>query len=287
MRRADALARMLARVVRDGHRLVLVHGNGPQVGDALIRVESALLSVPPLSLDMCVAESQGSIGFLLERALRNALTRVRGAGEPVTLMTSVRVHANDPALRRPTKPVGPFFPRYRAEELRRRRGWRMVKVEGRGYRRVVPSPRPVEILGLRAIRALLKSSRIVIAAGGGGVPVVRNHGIYTGVEAVIDKDHTSALLARDLRVHLFAILTDVEGVYDDFGHPEQKLIRRLTAAEARRGFDSGKFPEGSMGPKVLAAADYARTTGRPVLITNAQNLAAAVAGTAGTRVVAK
>ncbi len=287
LRRADALARTLAGIVADGAGLVLVHGNGPQVGDALIRVESSVISVPPLTLDVCVAESQGSIGFLLEKALRNALRRRRKAPEPVTVLTPVRVRSSDPALRRPSKPIGPYYPRYRARELRRRLGWRMIHEEGRGYRRVVPSPRPVEILGLDAVEVLLEGGRIVIAAGGGGIPVVRTRAGLQGVEAVIDKDHTSALLARRLGIDVFLILTDFDGVYQYFGKDSEKLLSRLPVSRVRRGLARGEFPAGSMGPKVEAAADFARRTGREVLITSPWRLADGLKRRAGTRVTAE
>lgn len=285
-RRADELARTLSRIVSAGNRLVLVHGNGPQVGDALIRSETAIYQVPPLPLDVCVAESQGSIGFLLEKALRNAMRGWPGGGpDPVTVLTQVLVRANDPQLKRPTKPVGPYYPRYRSQELRRRRGWRMIEEPGRGFRRVVASPRPVEFLGLELIATLLRQGRIVIAGGGGGIPVIRTPEGLRGVEAVIDKDHTAALLAKKLRIDLFVILTDVEGVYENYGKEDQRLVPRLSVARARRGVRSGEYPPGSMGPKVAAAADFASATGHEVLITTASRLQDGVAGRAGTRIV--
>ena len=285
-RRADELAGRLAAMAGEGWRMVLVHGNGPQVGNSLIRSEAAIHQVPPLSLDVCVAESQGSIGFLLERALRNALRRRRDTPEPITILTQVLVRSRDPQLKKPTKPVGPYFPRYRALELRKRRGWKMVEEQGRGFRRVVPSPRPVEVLGLDSIAELVRGGRIVIAAGGGGIPVVGTSRGLRGVEAVIDKDLTAGLLARRLGIDLFVILTDVDGVYENYGREKERLIPRLTAGRARRGIARGEYPAGSMGPKVQAAAEFVRATGREVIITCARRLAAALRGTAGTRVVA-
>jgi len=286
--RAEELARLLARVVRRGSRLLLVHGNGPQVGDALIRVEAALHVAPPLSLAFCVAETQGSIGFLLETALANALRgRGPGSARPATVMTRVVVRASDPRLRAPSKPIGPWYPRYRAEDLQRRLGWKMVEERGLGFRRLVPSPRPIEVLGLEAIRGLLRTERVVIAAGGGGVPVIRTPRGLRAVEAVIDKDRTASLLGRELGVGLFAIITDVDGVYRDWGTPRAKRIAKLPVKEARNGLASGEFPRGSMGPKVEAAADFAEATGRPVLITDAKHFAAGVAGAAGTLVVSR
>jgi carbamate kinase len=287
IRRAGGLAKVLARMVARGVRLVLVHGNGPQVGDSLIRSETAIQFVPPLSLDVCVAETQGGIGYFLENALRNPLRKRSGEAEPVTILTQVLVRAGDPNLRRPTKPIGPYFPRYRAVELSRRRGWRMAREEGRGFRRIVPSPRPARILNIDAIEALLKAGKIVIAAGGGGIPVMRVRGALKGVEAVVDKDLTASLLARRLDVDLFVILTDVEGVYEGYGTDAERLIPRMSVARARRGLKSGAFPAGSMGPKVTAAADFASATGRDVLITSVRGLEAGLEGRGGTRVVAR
>jgi carbamate kinase len=285
IRHADRLARELVRVVDSGCRLLLVHGNGPQVGDALIRVEAAARRVPPLTLDVCVAESQGSIGFFLERALRDALRRRRVRPDPVTVLTQVLVSRSDPRFRRPTKPIGPYYPPARARELERRWGWRMTFEPGLGHRRIVASPRPQDVLGVSAVRDLLAGGHIVIAGGGGGIPVVRTRRGLRGVEAVVDKDLTAFLLASRLGVDLFVILTNVDGVYEGWGTPRARRLPRLTLARARAGLQAGEFPSGSMGPKVEAAVRFVEETGREVIITDAPRFARAVAGRAGTRVV--
>jgi len=282
---ARETARSLAPILKGGYRLVLVHGNGPQVGNILIQVEEAVTKVPPLSLDVCVAMSEGSIGYLLEMALLNELRRRRL--EVVTLVTEVVVDQNDPGFRRPTKPIGPFYPRFRAEFLMHKQGWSMVEDAGRGWRKVVPSPRPLEVVQLEAIRRAVEGGGIVIAGGGGGVPVYRNgQGELRGVEAVIDKDYTAALIASNLRADLFVILTGVDQVALNFGKPDQKGIRRMDVAEARGYQAAGQFPEGSMGPKIRAAIEFVEKTGREVLITSTSRLPEAVRGRAGTRLVA-
>jgi carbamate kinase len=282
--RAREVAEVLLTLAGD-RGLVLVHGNGPQVGDILIRVEEAVTKVPPLSLGVCVAQSQGSIGFFLEWALRNALTRHGLDRDVVTLMSLVRVRERDPAMERPSKPVGPFYTAWRAEYLMRTKTWPMVE-QDRGWRRVVPSPRPVEVLGVPALRNLLDGGNLVITGGGGGVPVVRTgDGTLQGVEAVIDKDYTAALLARELGVDLFVILTDVESVERDFGTDRARPLDRLSPDEARRLLEEGQFPRGSMGPKVEAALSVVEDTGRKALITSAPALSRALAGENGTWLV--
>jgi carbamate kinase len=281
------LAAKLAPLVRRGYGLLLVHGNGPQVGQILIQVEEAITKVPPQSLDVCVAQSEGSIAYLLERALRTTLARQRIRREVSSLITQVRVDPDDRALWRPSKPIGPFYPRFRAHTLRRQSRWPMIEDSGRGYRRVVPSPLPVEVLELEAIRTLLGRGHLVIAAGGGGIPVMRDErGEWLGVEAVIDKDYTASLLAGEVGAELFVILTDVDQVCLDYGQPSQRALHRLTLAEAQRHLREGQFPPGSMGPKVEACLNYLKRGGREALITSARRLDRALVGRAGTRIVA-
>lgn len=284
--RARELAGRLIPLLKRGYGLVLVHGNGPQVGQILIQVEEAVNKVPPQSLDLCVAQSEGSIAYLLEREMRTALQQA-GLERPVSsIITQVRVDPDDRALWRPTKPIGPFYTRFRAQSLRRQSRWPMIEDAGRGYRRVVPSPLPVEVLQLDAIRALLARGHVVIAAGGGGVPVVRDErGEWTGVEAVIDKDYTASLLAREVGALLFVILTDVDQVYLDYGRPHQRPLARLGLEEARRYLREGQFPPGSMGPKVEACLNYLRAGGHEAVITSARCLEKALAGRAGTRLL--
>lgn len=283
--RAKQAARWLAEIVRHDYRLVIVHGNGPQVGNILVQAEEASTKIPPQTLDVAVAQTEGSIGFLLQQAMRNRLESLALPSEVATLLTEVEVDPNDPAFKRPTKPIGPFFTRYRAETLSRDFGWTMREDSGRGWRKVVPSPRPLHILNRLAIGLLLEKVPVVIAAGGGGIPVVRGRdGQWRGIEAVIDKDYASALLAAELGAALYIILTAVPTVALDFGKPTQREVSRMTASEARGYLKEGQFPPGSMGPKMEAAIDFVDRSGQEVLITDVDHLREGLDGTAGTRV---
>jgi carbamate kinase len=253
--------------------LVLTHGNGPQVGNELLRQERAADEAPPLPLWLAVAQTQAEIGALMTAELRPLLA----GREAVCVLTHVRVAADDPAFDRPTKPIGPFYSAEQAEALERERGWTLVSDANRGHRRVVPSPQPLEIVELEVIRRLAETA-VVIAGGGGGIPVVRRGDRLTGVDAVIDKDRASALLARGLGAERLVILTEVPAVYRDFGEPEQAEIRSLSAAEAEQLLPT--LAEGSMRPKLEAALAF----GRETLITNFDALESALAGDGGTRV---
>jgi carbamate kinase len=284
--RAKQAARWLAEIVRHGYRLVLVHGNGPQVGNILIQAEEASTKIPPQSLDVAVAQTEGSVGFMLQQAMRNRLEFLRLPAEVATLLTEVEVDVNDAAFKRPSKPVGPFFTRFRAESLARDFGWTVREDAGRGWRKVVPSPRPLSILNTGAIRAVLREVNVLVAVGGGGIPVVRGRdNQWRGVEAVIDKDYASALLAAELGASLYIILTGVEKVAIDFGKPSERSIDRMTVAEAERWLSEGQFPPGSMGPKIEAAIDFVRRSGQEVLITDVDHLREGLEGKKGTRVV--
>jgi len=284
---AEGLARSLVKILKKGHDLILVHGNGPQVGNLLVQIEEAITKVPPVSLDMCVAQTEGSIGYLLERTLRNEMI-VQGIDrEVVCLLTQVVVDPRDPGLRNPTKPVGPFYTPYRAAWLRKVRHWRVVEDSGRGYRKVVASPRPIKVLNMAVIRTLLEHKHVVIAGGGGGVPVVEEaSGRLKGIEAVIDKDLTAAMIARDLHADLFVVLTDVDNVCLNYGRKNQRALSRLTLKEAERHLRRGQFPPGSMGPKVEAAVLFARSTGHDVIITSLRRCVSALSGRGGTRISA-
>ena len=281
--RAKQAARWLADIVRHGYKLIVVHGNGPQVGNILVQAEEASTKIPPQSLDVCVAQTEGSIGFVLQQAIRNRLESIGAGGEVATILTEVEVDANDPAFKRPTKPIGPFFTRYRAEALERDHGWTMREDAGRGWRHVVPSPRPLRILNIKTVTRMLESAAVVIAAGGGGIPVVRGRdNQWRGIEAVIDKDFASALLASELNADLFLILTGVPKVALDFGKPTQRYIDRMTIAEAEKHLADGQFPAGSMGPKIESAIQFARATKKQVLITDIDVLREALEGREGT-----
>ena len=284
-RLAEEAARWLLPVLNRGFEVIIVHGNGPQVGNILIQVEEAAQRIPPQTLDVCVAQTQGSMGFLLETALSNVLGPAGFAKEIVTIVTTVEVDAADPAFLKPTKPIGPFFEKARAEELARSRGWAIIEDAGRGWRKVVPSPRPKAIRNTEIIAWLVNRGKIVIAGGGGGVPVVVDDaGRMRGVEAVIDKDYVASLLAANLAADLFVVLTGVPQVYRDFGKPTQQALASLSAREARALYDAGQFPKGSMGPKIDAALKFVEAGGREVLITNAESLSVALDGGSGTYV---
>jgi len=283
-RNADAAARVVVELVRRKLRVLVVHGNGPQVGNLLMQMDEAALKVPVSALDVAGAMSQGSIGYLLERAVRNQLARRAVSAEVATLITEVLVDEGAESMR-PTKPVGPFFSRYRAQTLRRRSGWTLIEDAGRGWRKVVPSPRPLEVLNQAVIRELIDAGRVVIAAGGGGIPVRRDPGgRLVGVEAVIDKDHTASLLARTIGATLFVLLTQVAQVELDFGTPRARGIGQIAAGEMRRHLEEGQFPEGSMGPKIEGVLTFLDAGGTEAIITDAASFRAALRGRAGTRI---
>ena len=284
--RAKQAARWLAEIVRHGYKLIVVHGNGPQVGNILVQAEEASTKIPPQSLDVCVAQTEGSMGFLLQQAIRNRLDSIALGGDVATILTEVEVDPADPAFKRPTKPIGPFFTRYRAEALERDLGWTMREDAGRGWRHVVPSPRPLRILNIETIEHMLNGAAVVIAAGGGGIPVVRGRdGQWRGVEAVIDKDFSSSLLASELKAEMYVVLTGVAKVAIDFEKPTQTMLDRITVTEAQRYLAEDQFPAGSMGPKIEAAIQFVTRGGKQVLITDVEHLRDALGGREGTVVV--
>jgi carbamate kinase len=285
---ATETASHIAALVADGWRVVVTHGNGPQVGFILLRSEliGESSGIPRLSLDMSVADSQGGIGHILGNALLNELGR-RGLRDTVAcILTHVVVDPGDPAFGEPTKPIGPSYSADEADAKRRDEGWAMVEDSGRGYRRIVPSPHPLRIVEAEQIKTLVSSGCVVIAAGGGGIPVVEEQHGYAGVEAVIDKDLASALLASSLGIPLLVLSTGVERVAIHFRQPDQRFLDRLSVTEARRYLAEGEFPKGSMGPKVEAAITFLERGGSEVLITSPANLEQAFAGASGTRIVA-
>ena len=281
-RARDAVRRLLP-IIGKGYELIVVHGNGPQVGNILIQAEEAAEKVPPQTLDFCVAQTEGSMGFLLELAFDNELPRAGFRKQCVTILTQVEVDAADPAFLRPSKPIGPFFSKERADVLRRTAGWMMVEDAGRGWRKVVPSPKPRAVRGVEIAAALINRGHIVIAAGGGGIPVVvSDDGDVRGVEAVIDKDYAASMLAASLSANLFIILTGVDRVARDFGKPTETALPEIDVATARALLADGQFPAGSMGPKIDAAIRFVEAGGHEVLVTRAESLADALEGRSGT-----
>ncbi len=282
---SEQACRDLLGMLEQGYDLVLTHGNGPQVGNILMRVELSVHQIYRLPLDTCVSDSQGGMGYMLQQVFHNLLQEVSRKQTVATVLTQVVVDADDPALGNPSKPTGPLYSSERAEEPRRiKEGWVIVDDAGRGYRRVVASPIPREIVELEAIRSLLDSGVIVIAAGGGGIPVVRENGALHGVEAVVDQDYASSLLAQELNVDLFLIATSVEQVSLNFGKPNQQALSELSADEAEAYLNEGHFPPGSMGPKIQSAINYLRNGGKEVLITDTSSCCRALAGETGTRI---
>jgi len=283
---ARQTAEMFGNVIQEGYSLCVVHGNGPQVGNLLIQQEAASTRVPPYSLDICDAMTQGSMGYILERMLINRLAFLKQAVPVTTILTEVVVDKDDPGFQNPTKPVGPFYTQFRAVELQKQKRWHMKEDDGRGYRKVVPSPKPLEIVQLEAIKLLLNAGHCVIAGGGGGIPVIRDaSGFLVGVEAVIDKDRLSSLLAEQLGADTYVILTGVPKIALNFGKPTQRWVDRLTATEAAGHLADGQFPPGSMGPKVESALAFIRSGGREVLITSPEALEKENYETVGTRIV--
>lgn len=279
--------RQLVRLIQRGHRLVITHGNGPQVGAILLQQEAGLeRGVPTMPLDVCGAQSQGLLGYLIQQTLYNELVRANIEKSVVTVLTQTVVDPRDPAFGRPTKPIGPFYTEEQARELARRTGHVYVEDAGRGWRRVVPSPDPVAIVEAQTIRDLVEAGVVVIAVGGGGIPVVREAGYsLTGVEAVIDKDLAASRLAVQMHADLLVVATDVPQVYLGYRTPAQRPLGRVTAAEARRYLEAGEFPPGSMGPKVRACVEFVEQTGRRAVITALERLEEAVYGRGGTTFV--
>ncbi|WP_214020088.1 carbamate kinase [Methanoculleus sp.] len=278
-------SRHIAETASDGYAVVVTHGNGPQVGDILLKNELAKDTLPPMPLDVCGAESQGMIGYLLQQSMQEALREI-GLDCPVaTVLTQTLVDGEDPAFANPEKPIGPFYTAMQAKRLENEKGWRMVQIPGQGYRRVVPSPRPVALVEGQAIVRLFSAGTVVIAAGGGGVPVVADdEGTLRGVEAVVDKDYTAALLARLVGAGDLLILTDVECVALDYGRPGQQEISEMTVLEARGHLAAGQFPPGTMGPKIEAAVEFLDAGGSRVTIASLEEASRALAGRAGTRI---
>ena len=281
---ATITCRHIAKVIEHGHRVVITHGNGPQVGAQLIRSEMASQQVYQLPLDSCDASTQGELGYVLQQAMRNALHELGIRIPVVTILTQVVVDESDSAFANPSKPVGPFLSKEVAEKRKRELGWEIIEDAARGYRRIVPSPEPLEIVELEAIRFCLAQGFVVIAGGGGGIPVVDKGGAFVGVEAVVDKDKTSSLLASKLDLETVISATDTDRVYLNFKKQNQSALDQISLAQARQYFDEKQFLPGSMGPKIEAAIDFLSNGGREVIITRPELIGEALDGRAGTRI---
>lgn len=274
----------IADILEKKWRVIITHGNGPQVGFILLRSELARHVLHEVPLDSCGADTQGAIGYQISQALDNVLQR-RGIQKRISaIVTRTRVDKNDPAFQHPTKPIGPFYTEAQARSRRAKDGWQMAEDAGRGFRRIVASPRPLEILEASAIRTLLKNGFVVVAAGGGGIPVIRENAGLRGSQAVIDKDFASALLASSVKAHTLLISTAVEGVYLNFGTPEQRLLLKVSAREMRKRIQEGHFKEGSMLPKVGASLMFLKSGGKQAIITSPEKMVEAMEGKAGTTI---
>lgn len=276
----------VADMIAKGWDVVITHGNGPQIGYILRRSELALQELHPVPMDYAVADTQGAIGYMFQKALGNEL-RLRGLQrEVVSVITQIRVDGEDVAFTRPNKPIGAFMDKETADERAINMGWTVGDDSGRGWRRLVPSPRPVDVIELDCIRTLVQAGCAVVACGGGGIPVIeKENGGLRGVEGVIDKDHASSLLARKINADLFVISTAVEKVALNYGQPDQRWIDRATLSELKRYYASGHFPSGSMGPKIEAMIHYLSSGGSRGIITDPRHMARAVYGKSGTELV--
>jgi carbamate kinase len=285
-RNAVRIASLLMSLIERDYLVCITHGNGPQVGSLLIQQEQSGDDVPALPLDVLVAMTEGSLGYILQQALLNELRKRQMRRYVVTVVTQVVVDEEDPAFASPSKPIGPFLSREEAERRRTQLDWRIVEDAGRGWRRVVPSPVPRKVIQRQMIREAVRQGHVVVACGGGGIPVKRlPDGQYGGVEAVIDKDLTSAVLATDIGAELLVILTAVPQVYAHFETPEQRALGAVTLEEIEQLHQEGHFPPGSMGPKIEAVIRFLQAGGRRALITNPESLPRAIEGRAGTHFI--
>lgn len=275
---------IIAQIVKNGHNVIITHGNGPQVGNILRQNEEAKDVVPPFPLDVCSAESQGFIGYMMDQTLKNSLQALGIKNTVVSMLTQTEVSKDDPAFQNPEKPIGVFYSEEEAKQLAKDKGWTVGEDAGRGWRRVVPSPEPQSILGSDVIESLTDAGNIVIAAGGGGIPVAKTaDGKYEGIEAVIDKDSSAFKLSTEVKADTFMVLTDVTNVYINWGKPDQKALEAITVEEAKQYVKEGQFAAGSMGPKMEAAIEFAEQGGRAI-ICSLDKADLAMEGKAGTSI---
>ncbi|MBU0676753.1 MAG: carbamate kinase [Verrucomicrobia bacterium] len=283
---AGETSQHIAGIVEEGYRVVVTHGNGPQVGFILLRSEIARDQLHQVPLESCVADTQGAIGYQVEQTLLNEFRRRKLERHVASIVTQVVIDRNDPAFDDPSKPIGPFMTEQVAQEHSKSEGWKVKEDAGRGWRRVVPSPKPLRIIELDIVRKLLKEDVVVIAVGGGGIPVYEDeNGMLQGCAAVIDKDKASCLLGKELGAEVLIISTGVDKVALNYGKPDEKVLDEITVAEARRYLEEGQFPAGSMGPKIEAAIDFLEHGGQRVIITQPHHLEGALQGIFGTHIL--
>ncbi len=286
--RMEKTCNILTDMIVDGYDIVFTHGNGPQVGNILLQNEISSHSIPAMPLDICGAESQGQIGYMLQQTLKNELKAKGEERSIASIVTQVIVDKDDPAFENPSKFIGPYYTEEEADRIREEKGWTIKKTSDGKYRRVVPSPEPKKIVESEIIYDLVFSGEegyIVIAAGGGGVPVIEKDGKMKGVEGVIDKDLASAVLADSIDEKFFIMLTRVDQVYINFGEEDEEGLDKITLKEAERYYEEGHFPPGSMGPKIKASIHFLKHGGEKVLITSPEKLSQALKGEAGTYIV--
>lgn len=276
----------IMELIKQDYRLVITHGNGPQVGNLFLMVESTRNFIPELPLGVCVADTQSQIGYLIQQSLQNRLIQAGYAQRVITLITQIIVDRNDPSLHTLKKPIGPFYSEEKAQEIERDYPWKVFGDSERGYRIVVPSPAPVRVVETPVIQSLLDKGVIVVAVGGGGIPVVvEDDNTYEGVDVVVEKDLSTSVIARDIGAELLIILTKVEKVAINFNTPQEETFSRLHVEEAMSYLEQGQFPSTTMGPKIRAAIDFLRSGGEQVIITSARKLKDALEGKSGTRIV--
>ena len=276
----------IGELAASGHEIVITHGNGPQVGNILLQQASAA-KIPALPLDFCGAQTQGFIGYMIQNSLLNVFKDKKLNIQSTSVITQVLVDQNDPAFERPSKPVGPFFEQEHARKRERENGEKWVEDSGRGWRRVVPSPQPIKIMEKELINDLIEKKRIVIAAGGGGIPVIKRENELKGVEAVIDKDRAGCILAQNTDSDFFFILTDVDNVMINYGTEAEQALKEVSISEIEKHLSEGQFGQGSMAPKVESAVNFVREGGKKAVITSLDKLSAAFKGEAGTIISAE